>query len=455
MEAIAKNALETTSAIAIERSTSQKASAVVIPFPAPESREEVTANSIAVGEAMAGAMRETVEAGNDNSQPVEELPDRNALIERQHLASAFEIVSTVIQNRNTLPVLDNSRVTASGNLATITATDLDIEISVTVPAAIDGGFDVTIPAKKMKELLKGAPKADYVAFENAGESVAADFEKVRYRLNAIPAADFPVLAGPKDGACFMMRGADFADGLDAVAGAISTEEARYYLNGIFLESCEDGRELRMVATDGHRLYMQKLELPSVIGNWPVMGYQRGVIIPQKTVVLLSRITRGKKCPDFIGITVAESACRFVFSYEFGEVTITSKNIDGTFPDYRRVIPNHSNFPAARFDSAGLAEGIKAVSLISTEKGRAFKLSVNSDGAQLVVNNPDMGSAVSNVPCQWGSEPTEIGFNARYILDALDVAGDGEVSIYVQDASSPGVVIGKREGWLAVVMPMRV
>lgn len=437
MEAIAKNALETTSAIAIERSTSQKVSAVVIPFPVP--------------------MPEAIEADNDNIEPVEELPNRNALIERQHLASAFEIVTTVIESRNHIPVLDNARVTARGNLATITATDLDVEIAVTVPAAIDAGFDVTIPAKKMKELLKGAPKADYVAFENADDIVAADFEKVRYRLHAIAATDFPTLKGPENGAYFMMRGADIANGLDAVSGAISTEETRYYLNGIFFERHDtgDGHELRMVATDGHRLYMQKLELPGVIGQWPSMGYQQGVIIPRKVVALLSKLMRGKKCPDFINITVASEVSRFVFSYEFGEVTITAKNIDGTFPDYQRVIPSWSNFPAARFDSEGLAEGIKAVSLISSEKGRAFKLSVDGNGAQLVVNNPDMGSAVANVPCQWESEPTEIGFNARYMLDALDVAGDGDVSIYLQDPGAPGVVIGKREGWLAVVMPMRV
>jgi len=186
-----------------------------------------------------------------------------------------------------------------------------------------------------------------------------------------------------------------------------------------------------------------------------MGYQQGVIIPRKAVALLSKLMRGKKCPEFIAITVAANACRFVFSYEFGEVTVTAKNIDGTFPDYRRVIPSWSNFPAARFDSEALADGIKAVSLISSEKGRAFKLSVDGNGAQLVVNNPDMGSAVSNVACQWESEPTEIGFNARYILDALDVAGDGEISVYLQDPGAPGVFIGKREGWLAVVMPMRV
>lgn len=437
MEAIAKNALETTSAIAIERSTSQEVSAVVIPSPSPAP--------------------EPIEADNNNVEAVEELPHRNAVIERQHLAAAFEIVSTVIESRNHIPVLDNARVTASGNLATITATDLDIEIAVTLPAAIDAGFDVTIPAKKMKELLKGAPKADYVAFENDGDVVAADFKKVRYRLKAISASDFPTLRGPADGAYFIMRGADIVNGIDAVAGAISTEETRYYLNGIFFERHDghDGQELRMVATDGHRLYMQKLELPGVIGKWPSMGYQQGVIIPRKVVGLLSKLMRGKNRPDCIAITVADNASRFVFSYEFGEVTITAKNIDGTFPDYQRVIPRWSNFPAARFDSEGLAEGIKAVSLISSEKVRAFKLSVDGNGAQLVVNNPDTGSAVANTPCQWESEPTEIGFNARYILDALDVAGNGDVSIYLQDPGAPGVVIGKREGWLAVVMPMRV
>jgi DNA polymerase-3 subunit beta len=211
----------------------------------------------------------------------------------------------------------------------------------------------------------------------------------------------------------------------------------------------------MVATDGHRLYLQKLELPGAIGSWPAMSYMQGVIVPSKTVAMLSKLMRGKKCPDFIAMTIASNACRFVFSTEFGEVTVLSKNIDGTFPDYRRVVPAHSNFPAARFDRCGLAEGIKAASLISSEKSRAFKLSVSGNGASVTVNSPENGSAHADMPCKWESDETEIGFNAGYMLDALDIAGSGETAIYIQDSSSPAVVTGAREGWLAVIMPMRV
>lgn len=455
MNAIMKKAYETTSTIALDQASSQRPSAVVIPFPAPETREEIAANSIAVGEAMAEAMRNTVEEQTEERR--EELPGRNALIERQHLAAAFDIVSSVIETRNSIPVIGNARVTASGNLATVTGTDMDIEIAVTVPAAIDRGFDVTIPAKKLKDLLKGAPKADYVAFENAGDAVSADFEKARYSLKSLPASDFPVMNAPKDAACFTMSGNEFAEGIDAVSGAISKEETRYYLNGIFIESYDlgDHQELRMVATDGHRLYMQKFAMPDFSGSWPVVNYMNGVIIPRKVIGLLVKLMRGKKCPDTVTIHLSDEKSRFVFSYEFGEVTLTSKHVDGTYPSYTRVVPTYSNFPAARFDTTALAEGIKAVSLITDERSRAVKLTVNSDGAALDVNNPDTGSAHADIRCEWEADAVEIGFNASYMLDALDVAGAGTASIYIQDASSTGVIIGERTGWLAVVMPMRV
>jgi hypothetical protein len=225
MNAYAYTALNSASSIAIETATSQGPRGVVVPFPSPSGREEIAANSMAIGEALAEAMQEAIrmEPAAEDQPEAEQLPNVNALVERQHLASAIDMVSLVIEPKHYAPILLNARLQANGNSVKVTASDLDIEVSITVPAAIDGGFDITLPAKKLKELLKGAPKADYVALENKGGQVSADFEKVRYNLVSLPAADFPAVPGPKEGAYFMMRGADIAGGLDAVSGAISTE----------------------------------------------------------------------------------------------------------------------------------------------------------------------------------------------------------------------------------------
>lgn len=463
------NALaSSTSSIAIDLSTGPALSAVIIPFRKAESRAEPEPVIEAIEPEIEPAI-ETVEilASNDNSQDSEAEPDsiappayvafvpHNALIERAPLGRAFEIVSEAINGRECIPILANARMTADGDSIAITTTDLDLEIIAAIPAAVDQGFDITLPAKKMKELLKGAPKADYVAFEDRDGVVSTDFEKVRYDLQSISVVDFPELKAPKDAATFRLPGLDFVRALEAVAGAISTEETRYYLNGIYFHVYDNGtsQELRMVATDGHRLYMQKLAMPAIEG-----GELNGVLLPCKAVATLIKLMKGKKCPEHVDIEIATATSRYVFKFEHGTITVTTKHIDGTFPDYSRVMPSYSNYPAATFDVATMAEAIKACSLISSERGRAFKLSVSTDGAALDVRNPDQGSAHANVDCEWLSDAVEIGFNAVYMLEALKIAGDGndgKASIHISDSGSPVTVIGEREGWCAVLMPMRV
>jgi len=450
-----------TSSIAIDLSTGPALSAVIIPFRKAESRAEPEP-VIEAAEPEIEAVE--IVAGNDNSQDSEDEPEsiaapiqvafvpHNALIERAPLARAFEIVHEAVETRNHIPILGNARMVADGNNINIIGTDLDIEIVASIPAAIDQGFDVTLPAKRMKDLLKGAPKADYVSFEDRDGFVRTDFEKIHYDLHSLPASDFPTLAAPADAATFRLPGLDLLLALEAVAGAISTEETRYYLNGIFIHVYDTGdrQELRLAATDGHRLYLQKLAMPAIDG-----GFAHGVILPRNAVATLMKLMKGKKCPEHVEIELAETKSRYVFEFEFGTITVTTKHIDGTFPDYARVMPSYANYPAARFDVDVMSEAIKACSLISSERGRAFKLSVSTEGAALDVRNPDSGSAHADVACEWLSDAVAIGFNAGYMLDALKVAGDGKASIHICDSGSPVTVIGAREGWLAVLMPMRV
>lgn len=432
-------ALASTSVIAIDRAISQpRRSADIIPFPAKSAEH--------VAEAL------DVTTGNDADQDIETAIEpasgpATAMIDRVSFTKAVEIVERVTERRSTTPILSNLRIAAAGTNIAVTATDQDIDITVTTPAAIDSHFATTLPAKLLKDLLKKATASDLVAITTDDGRDTLDFERVDYSLQSLPAEDFPSLTPPSadQSAVFTMSGADFWDGLDCTMGAISTEETRYYLNGIFFHVYEhgDAPQLRMVATDGHRLYRRDFAITD-----GAVGME-GVIIPRKTVTLLHGMLKGKGCPAKVKIEVSPSRMRFTFD----NVSVTSKTVDGTFPDYMRVIPTN-NDKLASFDAAGLAESIRAVTLISSERSKAVKMTMSHDSARLLVNNPDAGSSRADVRCDYHGDEIEIGFNANYLGEILTIVGE-KVSVAMADAGSPTLITGTRHGFTAVLMPMRV
>ncbi|BCH33197.1 DNA polymerase III subunit beta [Mesorhizobium sp. L-8-10] len=398
-----------------------------------------------------------------DAKPVE-LP-ASAMVDRAALTKAFDIVKRVVERRSTVPILSNAMLAANGESIAITATDLDKEIRVTVPAAIDAHFATTVPAHMLETFLKKAAKGDFVALNThpSIDAATVEFERVKYRLNTLPVADFPMLTAGEFPHRFTMSGKEFWSMVDGTRCAVSTEETRYYLNGIFMHVLELGNRnvLRLVATDGHRLYMQETTAPD--GAGPDMGgrgggdFMPGAIIPRGTIELVYALTKGKACPDSIDVAVSDRYVEFAFD----NVKIVSKLIDGTFPDYQRVIPT-GNDKVATFDAAEMLEAVESVSLISHERGRAAKFTLEDGQCVLSVNNPDSGSATATIACRFkgqGDEPVsvEIGFNTGYLKSLLgDAAPDGgEIIGEFSDAGSPTVFRGTREGWTGVLMPMRV
>lgn len=395
-----------------------------------------------------------------------------AVVERAPLTKAFEIVAHAVETRNTIPVLSNARLLGDGSTLFVTATDLDMELTVAVPAAADSRFGLTLPAGKMRELLKKATASDFVAFtmpnvervegqhgnpdsHKFDGAAVVDFERVKYRLQAIHPDDFPILRGPSplhadlvtvDSSyrSFTMTGAALWGAIDGTMAAVSTEETRYYLNGIYIHRAPDA--LRMVATDGHRLYRQDLAAPEGSDDMP------GVIVPRKTVAVLYKLLKGKACPESVGVELTTTGIRFTW----GDVTLQSKLIDGTFPDYQRVIPT-GNDKVARFDPETMLEAVRAVSLIQSQRGRALKLTIDAGKIALDVNNPEEGSAHAEIVADYDAASLEVGYNSGYLTDAIATASDaGElVNLAMVDAGSPAIITGSREGWMAVLMPMRV
>jgi DNA polymerase III subunit beta len=385
---------------------------------------------------------------------------KTAILSRAALSAALSTVNYVVEKKNTIPVLSNVRLVARDGLLLATGTDLDIETTVSLPyGAADDGFAVTVPAHKLADVLKRAPAGDDLAIDaSAGvkpEDMAAglDFGGLRVTMQGIAESEFPQMAMSGDVKEFDVTTADFRDALARVAFAISTDETRYYLNGIYMHAVPTGNsaKLRMVATDGHR--MAHHDMDSADGS-PVPDFG-GVIVPVKTISHLMKVTGQKSAPDTMRVVVNHAKVRFIV----GNVTVVSKLIEGTFPDYKRVIP--SNDKVATFDRLALVEAIKAVGCISSERGRAVRMAFRGDGkAELVVNNPDLGTARFPLAYAGEFQPFEIGFNMAYATDIL-AALDGEtVNARFTDASAPtiwhdGETFDRDAGTFYLLMPMRV
>ncbi|ODT14837.1 MAG: DNA polymerase III subunit beta, partial [Mesorhizobium sp. SCN 65-12] len=278
-----------------------------------------------------------------------------------------------------------------------------------------------------------------------GNAMTVTSGRSSFRLQCLPQSDFPELSAGSLSHIFRLDSVALKGLIEKTQFAISTEETRYYLNGIYLHTIEVGGKLKLraVATDGHRLARAEVDAPAGSEGMP------GIIIPRKTVSELQKLVDD---PD-IAITTELSDTKIRFT--IGSVVLTSKLIDGTFPDYQRVIPT-GNDKKLIIDRQGFAAAVDRVSTISSERGRAVKLSIAEGQVTLAVNNPDSGSATEELAADYSSDPIEIGFNAKYLLDVAAQLSGTEAKFMLADAGSPTLIHDMAdETALYVLMPMRV
>src|SRR5262249_30248451 len=327
------------------------------------------------------------------------------------------------------------------------ATDLDLEVIDAVDAEVSPGGSTTVPAHMFYEIVRKLPEGSQIVLEASGDRavLAIRAGRSRFTLQTLPESDFPDLAAGEMTHKFTLGAADLKRLIDKTQFAISTEETRYYLNGIYLHAMGSGKAatLRAVATDGHRLAQVELPLPSGASGMP------GVIVPRKTVLELAKLV--EDADGEVRIELSPSKIRV----STARVVLTSKLIDGTFPDYERVIPQ-SNNKKMEVDNAAFAQAVDRVSTLSSDKGRAVKLTITDGKLTLSVNNPDSGSATEELPVEYAFDPLEIGFNARYLLDISGQLESGTAEFQLADPGSPTMVRdGKDASALYVLMPMRV
>jgi DNA polymerase-3 subunit beta len=326
------------------------------------------------------------------------------------------------------------------------ATDMDITIVEKAPAAVGSAGATTVPAHTLYDIVRKLPDGAQVQFDASGGGQASlRSGRSRFALSTLPREDFPAISAGDLPCHFMLSASDMRDLIDRTRFAISTEETRYYLNGIFMHVAQSngGSVLRGVATDGHRLARVELPLPRGADKMP------GVIVPRKTVSELRKLIEDTE--ENVGIALSDTKIRF----SFDDVVLTSKLIDGTFPDYQRVIPAN-NDKIMEVDRKTFADAVDRVSTISSEKSRAVKLALKPGSLTLSANSPESGSATEELEVSYDGSGIEIGFNARYLLDiASQMAGD-EAQFALADAASPTLVRDKNDaGALYVLMPMRV
>ncbi|MGB0670565.1 MAG: DNA polymerase III subunit beta [Rhodospirillales bacterium] len=368
-------------------------------------------------------------------------------IERGALLKALSHVQSVVERRNTIPILSNVKMdVADGSLA-LNATDMDLDIVESVPCDVGMAGSTTAPAHTLYEIVRKLPEGAQVELESAGGDGQLTLRagRSRFQLACLPVDDFPVLAGGMLGHEFTLSAADLCVLIDRTRFAISTEETRYYLNGIYLHAADrDGTPvLRAVATDGHRLASVEVPLPEGAAGMP------GIIVPRKTVGELRKLL--EEVDGEVSVALSETKIRF----GLGGAVLTSKLIDGTFPDYERVIPteNTKHWEASRKD---LTDAVDRVSAISSEKSRAVKLSLASGLLVLTATSPENGTATEEIAVTYEGESIEIGFNSRYLLDmAQQIEGD-TACFGMSDQSSPTVMTEAGDSAAVfVLMPMRV
>ncbi len=368
-------------------------------------------------------------------------------IERSALLKALGHVHRIVERRNTIPILANVLIEAADGKLALKSTDLDLEASEQVPADVAQNGATTVPAHVIYDIVRKLPDGAQASLETSGDAgqLVLRSGRSRFTLQALPASDFPDLTSGEFSHRFSLPAVELKRLIENTQFAISTEETRYYLNGIYFHTIDIGGTpmLRAVATDGHRLARVEIQAPEGSVGVP------GVIVPRKAVNEVQKLLEDLNQDVTIEISTAKAR------FQFGDVVLTTKLIDGTFPDYARVIPT-GNDKRLVVDKDPFKAAVDRVATLSSERGRAIKLAITEGKMTLSVNNPDSGSATEEIEADYDSAPIDIGFNARYLLDIVGQLSSDTALIRLADPGSP-TLIQDREGApaLFVLMPLRV
>ena len=368
-------------------------------------------------------------------------------IERANLISSLGHVQSVVEKRGTIPVLSNVKIDAKGDHVSLTATDMDLAMVEKVPATVGKAGSTTVPAHTLYDIVRKLPEGAQIEFSTSGDGSKVSIKSghSRFSLGCLPIDEFPVMAEGDFSHNFTLKAGECKALVEKPSFAISTEETRYYLNGIYLHASGSGKTktLRAVATDGHRLARIEMALPAGADNMP------GVIIPRKAIYEIRKLL--EESGSDVQVSLSDTKIRFVC----GNAILVSKLIDGNFPDYERVIPA-GNDKIMEVNCKDFTQSVDRVSVISTEKSRAIKFHLENGKLTLSASSAEHGAASEELDVTFSSPALEIGFNSRYLLDMMAQIEGDTAQFLLNDSASPAIVRDTADvGALYVIMPMRV
>ena len=366
------------------------------------------------------------------------------------LLKAISHIHGVVEIRHTLPILSNMIITAKDGHLKLCSTNLDIYCSDQVSAEIVSPGEISVSASTFHEIIKRLPNGSdlRVTLDEESSGLILKCGRSKFNLTTMKTDDFPTIADSNLDTNFVLSATELIRMIDKTKFAISNEETRYYLNGIFFHKSQKNSIdiLRAVATDGHRLAQYDIPLPQGAEE------MTGLIIPKKTILELRRVLEDAN--GDINISLNDNKIKF----SFNDLTIISKVIDGTFPDYTKVIPKNNNkvFSTNSEELKSAIDRVSAVSISEEIKSKAIKLSMESNKLLLSVESLSKGSANEEVDINYNEEKVEIGFNSRYLVDICNEIDGDEIIIHILDSISPAIILDKSdENLFFVLMPMRI
>ena len=366
------------------------------------------------------------------------------------LLKALNHIHGIVEVRHTLPILSNIVLSAENNELSLSSTNLDIFCSDKIDAEIVNSGEISVPAITFFEIVKRLPSGSDVILSMGDEDTELILKcgRSKFNLSTLRTEDFPILSDKDLSTNFVISADELSRMIDKTKFAISNEETRYYLNGIFFHKAESNsiKFLRAVATDGHRLAQYDIPLPQ--GAEEITG----IIIPKKTVFELRKVL--DDADGDVSVSLNENKIKF----SFNNLKIISKVIDGTFPDYTKVIPqkNDKNFKTNNSDLKNAIDRVSAVAANEESKSKAIKFCVENNSLSLSVESQSKGSANEMIDVNYSGDKVDIGFNSKYIIDICNEVDGDEISISLSDSISPAIILDKTdENLFFVLMPMRI
>jgi DNA polymerase-3 subunit beta len=359
---------------------------------------------------------------------------------REAILKPLQTVVGVVERRQTMPILSNVLLSAEGGKLRVTATDLEVEMVADAEVKVDSSGDVTVPGRKLHEICRALPEGTTVEVSLNGERLTVKAGRSRFTLSTLRAADFPTVEEIAAKQTLRLARKDLRKLIDKTHFSMAQQDVRYYLNGLLLET--ERKTLRAVATDGHRLALSEIALGSAAAR------DEQLIVPRKGVLELNRLLEGD---GDVELVLGANHIRV----QIEGIRLTSKLIDGRFPEYGRVVPSQpKNVITA--DRNLLRQALQRTAILSNEKYRGVRLELSANSVTLQANNPEQEEAVETLEVDYSGDPMEIGFNVNYLLDALAAVDSEQVEFGVTDGNS-SCLIRQPGGDTSkfVVMPMRL